>query len=172
MGSFSCQPKRSPKLLASLGCAFALLLPAAPAGAHLRIDIDKATQRMVIVVDGVRRHSWPISTGRPGQETPNGRFRPLTMVRKEVSRTYDNAPMPYAIYFTNQGHAIHGTKAGVGGPASHGCVRIGLKHAAALYAMVKHHGRKKTLIRIVGQEAETVVSLRRSFDRGYFVEDD
>lgn len=101
----------------------------------------------------VRRHSWPISTGRAGQTTPNGRFRPLTLVGGEHSRTYDNAPMPYAIYFTNDGHAIHGTRAALGAPESRGCVRLALKNAATLFALAKHHGRKKTLIRIVGRGA-------------------
>ncbi len=144
MGSLACR--------SALACAFVLLFAGRTAEAHLRIEIDKTRQRMVIVVDGVRRHSWPISTGRVGQETPSGRFRPLTLVRHERSRWYDNAPMPYAIYFTNDGHAIHGTKAGVGEPASHGCVRVALRHAAALYAMVKRHGRQKTLIRITGRD--------------------
>jgi lipoprotein-anchoring transpeptidase ErfK/SrfK len=140
--------------LAAPACAVALLLAAGEAAdAHLRIVIDKTEQRMTVVVDGVRRHSWPISTGRPGQATPSGRFRPLKLVRREYSRTYDDAPMPYAIYFTNRGHAIHGTRADLGAPASHGCVRLGLKNAAKLFALTKRHGRKKTLIRIVGREA-------------------
>jgi len=139
---------------AGAGAALALLLAGSGiAEAHLRIDIDKTKQRMTVSVDGVKRHSWPVSTGRAGQPTPNGRFRPLTMVRKEHSRIYD-APMPYAIYFTNDGHAIHGTRADLGAPASRGCVRVGLRHAAALFALAKRHGRKKTLIRIVGHDAE------------------
>ena len=150
----ACRPRLLPKLLAGAGLALALpLLAAEAAEAHLRIEIDKTTQRMHVVIDGVRRHSWPISSGRAPQSTPNGRFRPLKLVRDEYSRTYENAPMPYAIYFTNDGHAIHGTKFGVGEPASHGCVRIPLRKAAALYAMVKRHGRRKTVIRITGRDA-------------------
>jgi hypothetical protein len=135
------------------GALALLLLGAGTAAAHLRITVDKDAQRMTVAVDGVKRHSWPVSTGRAGQPTPNGRFRPLTMVRKEHSRTYD-APMPYAIYFTNDGHAIHGTREGLGAPASHGCVRVAMKHAAALFALTKRHGRKKTVIRIKGRDAE------------------
>jgi len=148
------RPGLLPRLAAGAGLALALTLaaPQAPR-AHLRIEIDKTAQRMTIVVDGVRRHSWRISTGRASQTTPNGRFRPLKLVRDEYSRTYD-APMPYAIYFTNKGHAIHGTKAGVGEPASRGCVRVPLRKAAALYAMVKRHGRRKTLIRVTGRDLE------------------
>ena len=142
-----------PKIAGSAALALALAFAAGNADAHLRIVIDKTTQRMIVVVDGVRRHSWRVSTGRAEQPTPNGRFRPLTFVRHEHSRTYDDAPMPYAIYFTNDGHAIHGTSAHLGAPASHGCVRLGLKHAATLFALTKRHGRKKTVIRIVGRDA-------------------
>ncbi len=155
MGSFTGRFELLPKIAAHAALALALLLPGAgSAAAHLRILVDKDAQRMIVVVDGVKRHSWPISTGRTDQPTPNGRFRPLTFVRHEHSRTYDDAPMPYAIYFTNDGHAIHGTKAHLGAPASHGCVRLGLKNAATLFALAKHHGRKKTMIRIIGHDAE------------------
>jgi len=156
MGSFAGRVGLLPKIAgsAALALALLLLLLAAPAAkAHLRIVIDKTTQRMTVVVDGVKRYRWHISTGRAEQPTPNGRFRALTFVRHEHSSTYDDAPMPYAIYFTNEGHAIHGTKAHLGAPASHGCVRLGLRHAATLFALAKHHGRKKTLIRIVGRDA-------------------
>lgn len=137
------------RILAGAGL---MLLAAGAAEAHLSIVIDKDTQRMTVVVDGVTRHRWPVSTGRAGQPTPNGRFRLLTLVRDEHSRTYDNAPMPYAIYFTNDGHAIHGSRAGLGAPASRGCVRLGVKQAATLFALAKRHGRKKTVIRIVGRD--------------------
>jgi lipoprotein-anchoring transpeptidase ErfK/SrfK len=154
MGSVACRSGRLPARAASASAALALLLVAvAPAEAHLRVVVDKTEQRMHVVVDGVRRHSWPISTGRPGQATPSGRFRPLKLVRKGYSRTYGYAPMPYAIYFTNDGHAIHGTRASLGAPASHGCVRLGLRNAAKLFALTKRHGRKKTFIRIVGRDA-------------------
>ena len=149
----SRRPRTLPDLLTRAGGALALLLVCAGvAEAHLRIVIDKDAQRMIVVVDGVKRHSWPISTGRAEQPTPSGRFRPLTFVRREYSRLYDDAPMPYAIYFTNDGHAIHGTRAGLGAPASHGCVRLGLRNAARLFAMTKRHGRAKTVIRIVGRD--------------------
>jgi lipoprotein-anchoring transpeptidase ErfK/SrfK len=154
VGSHASRRRVAPEHWTRACGALALLaLTAGAANAHLRIDIDKTAQRMTVSVDGVARHSWPISSGRAGQPTPSGRFRPLTMVRKEYSRTYD-APMPYAIYFTNDGHAIHGTNADLGAPASRGCVRIGLKHAALLFALTKRHGRKKTVIRVKGRDAE------------------
>lgn len=153
MGSFAGRYGLLQTIATRVALALALAFAAGSADAHLRIVIDKTAQRMTVVVDGAKRYRWHISTGRAEQPTPNGRFRPLTFVRHEHSRTYDDAPMPYAIYFTNDGHAIHGTNAHLGAPASHGCVRLGLRHAATLFALAKRHGRKKTLIRIVGRDA-------------------
>ena len=58
------------------------------------------------------------------------------------SRQWDNAPMPHAVFFTRDGHAIHGTleEKRLGKPASHGCVRLSPKNAATLYALVEKTG--------------------------------
>ncbi len=55
------------------------------------------------------------------------------------SKQWDNAPMPHAIFFIKDGHAIHGTQEvkNLGKPASHGCVRLSPENAATLYALVK-----------------------------------
>ncbi len=46
---------------------------------------------------------------------------------------------PYSIFFTKQGHAIHGTNHKIDGEAhSHGCVRLSVQHAAILWGLVKH----------------------------------
>ena len=39
------------------------------------------------------------------------------------SKQWDNAPMPHAVFFTKECHAIHGTYEAkrLGKPASHGC---------------------------------------------------
>src|SRR5438874_12194234 len=96
-----------------------------PASAGLLVHISKSSQRMDVVVDGVRRFSWPISTGRGGYGTPSGVFRPQMLARSWFSRRYYNSPMPYSIFF-HRGYAIHGTYylSQLGGPASHGCVRL------------------------------------------------
>ena len=90
------------------------------------IHVDKSAQRMAIEHDGVRGPVFAISTGRPPYGTPNGVFRPQRLERMWFSRKYYNSPMPYSIFFTKEGHAIHGSMhvKRLGGPASHGCVRI------------------------------------------------
>lgn len=118
---------------------------------RISIQIDKRAQRMTVVVDGEKRATYRVSTGKEGFETPRGTFRVLVMKEMHYSRKYDNAPMPFSIFFTNNGHAIHGTTAvgRLGRPASHGCVRLSPKDARALYELAERAGARNVTIRVV-----------------------
>ncbi len=121
----------------------ASISPTAPREVKAHIDIS--TQTMEVWVDGWRRYTWPISSARKGYRTPTGNFQPYRMHRRYFSRKYDNAPMPYAIFF-NGGYAIHGTSdlRRLGRPASHGCVRLHPQNAATFFALVSEVGRVNT----------------------------
>jgi lipoprotein-anchoring transpeptidase ErfK/SrfK len=118
-----------------------------PARADVVVRIDKSSQRMAVSVDGTMRYAWPVSTGRRGYGTPSGVFHPQMMARRWFSRKYYNSPMPHSIFFYH-GYAIHGSYdlARLGGPASHGCVRLHPSNAAALFALVERSGRRNTRI--------------------------
>jgi lipoprotein-anchoring transpeptidase ErfK/SrfK len=134
----------------ALAAAFVVAaLASAKAHADVVVHIDKSSQRMDVSVDGALRYNWPVSTGRDGYGTPSGTFHPQSMMRSYFSRKYYNAPMPHAIFFY-YGFAIHGTNdiRRLGGPASHGCVRLHPSHAAALFALVRRNGPHNTLIEI------------------------
>jgi lipoprotein-anchoring transpeptidase ErfK/SrfK len=120
-----------------------------PASASVVVQIDKSSQRMSVSVDGAQRYNWPVSTGRSGYGTPSGTFHPQLMARRWFSKKYYNSPMPHSIFFY-YGFAIHGTNdlGRLGGPASHGCVRLHPSHAAALYSLVERNGRGSTRIEI------------------------
>jgi lipoprotein-anchoring transpeptidase ErfK/SrfK len=138
--------------LARLAIAAAIViagLALTPARADVVVQIDKSSQRMAVSVDGTTRYNWPVSTGRNGYGTPSGVFHPQSMSRHYFSRKYYNAPMPHAIFFY-YGFAIHGTNdlARLGGPASHGCVRLHPSHASALFALVHRNGPRNTRIEI------------------------
>jgi lipoprotein-anchoring transpeptidase ErfK/SrfK len=122
-------------------------LATAPARAGVVVHIDKYSQRMDVSVDGATRYNWPVSTGRSGYGTPSGVFHPQMMARRWFSRKYYNSPMPHSIFFYG-GFAIHGTYelSRLGGPASHGCVRLHPSHAAALYSLIERDGRGSTRI--------------------------
>lgn len=139
-------------LLASLLLASAL--PRA-ARADVLISVDKGAQRMEVSVDGQPRYSWPVSTGVEAHDTPSGAYRPFRMERTHFSKEWDDAPMPFAMFFTGQGHAIHGTGhvRTLGRPASHGCVRLSVRNAATLFSLVTAQGMGRTRVRIEGADA-------------------
>jgi hypothetical protein len=122
------------------------------AEAGIVIAVDKAAQQMLVEVDGVPQYVWPVSTGAPGYETPGGSFKPFRMELDHYSREWDDAPMPHSIFFTEQGHAIHGSyqTRQLGRAVSHGCIRLAPQNAAHLFALVKAHGVANTQIVIGG----------------------
>src|SRR5258708_5366504 len=129
-----------------------LMLFATGARANVAITIDKNNQEMTVAVDGVERYHWPVSTGIPSRETPNGSFRTFRMEEDHYSKEIDDAPMPHSIFFTKIGHAIHGTdsESKLGNPASHGCVRLSRANAATLYALVQEQGVLNTTVTLTG----------------------
>jgi len=130
----------------------ALLGTAGMAQAGIVIAVDKAAQRMLVEVDGVPQYYWPVSTGAPGYDTPGGSFKPFRMERKHYSKEWDDAPMPHSIFFTERGHAIHGSyqTRQLGRAVSHGCIRLAPGNARRLFALVKAHGMANTQVVIGG----------------------
>ena len=123
------------------------LVAVSDARAGVLVHIDKSAQRMFVAVDGEPAFLWRVSTGRGGFGTPTGRFRPQWMARSWFSTRYYGSPMPHAIFF-HRGYAIHGTNhiSRLGGPASHGCVRLHPANAATLFALVREFGMRNTAI--------------------------
>src|SRR4029079_5713440 len=92
-----------------LGILLFVLAMSGQASASVLITIDKLSQQMTVTVDGVPKYHWPVSTGRFGYGTPSGSYHPFRMEATYFSKEWDDAPMPHSIFFTGQGHAIHGT---------------------------------------------------------------
>src|SRR4051795_11329407 len=136
-------------LVALAGLTFAACTSAE---AKVSITVDKDNQLMTVAVDGVERHHWPVSTGIPSYETPNGSFKTFRMEEDHYSKEFDDAPMPHSIFFTKIGHAIHGTDSvnRLGSPASHGCVRLSRENASRLYALVQEQGVLNTTVTLTG----------------------
>jgi lipoprotein-anchoring transpeptidase ErfK/SrfK len=127
--------------------ALATLLFSVPALANVVAQINIGSQTMQVSVDGRPIYVWPVSTARFGYVTPVGYYHPLRLERVWRSTIYNNAPMPYAIFFRG-GFAIHGTYevGSLGHPASHGCVRLNTGDAATLFSLVEQHGYGGTSI--------------------------
>jgi hypothetical protein len=143
-----------------LVAALAWLIGIEGAEAKLDILVDKASQRMLVIQDGYMRYIWPVSTGRDETATPNGVYAPQRLERSWFSSAYYNSPMPYSIFFHN-GYAIHGSFAinQLGGPASHGCVRLHPHHAALLFDLVQQEGPANTTIEITDEARPEQASL-------------
>ena len=130
-----------------------LLAPliAPPAFSAVLISVDKGAQQMSVSVDGVPRYRFAVSTGRAGYGTPNGTYHPQRLATSWFSKLYYNSPMPHSIFFQG-GYAIHGSFdiRRLGGPASHGCIRLHPANAAALFDLVKSEGMAATTIVVSG----------------------
>lgn len=123
----------------------------APASADILIHVDKTAQRMTVTVDGTPRYVWPVSTGGPHYDTPSGTFKPNRMDKDHKSEEYDQAPMPYAMFFDDKGHAVHGTyEKSIGRAVSHGCVRLSVANAKTLWDLVKAEGMPHTKVVLDG----------------------
>ena len=138
-----------------------MLFAAGAAQAKVAITVDKDAQMMTVAVDGVERYHWPVSSGNPSHETPNGSFRAFRMEEDHYSKEFDDAPMPHSIFFTKIGHAIHGTESEgrLGTPVSHGCVRLSRANATTLYALVQEQGVLNTTVTLTGS---STVALARN----------
>jgi len=130
----------------------ALFFMIVPAAADVVVAIDKTSQHMTVSVDGATRWTWPVSTGAPGYDTPDGSYIALRMEKDYASKEWDDAPMPNSIFFTQRGHAIHGSfDKRLGRPVSHGCVRLKPGNAAKLFSLVERTGLAHTKVIVSGR---------------------
>ena len=76
--------------------------------------VSISQQKMFVDVTDKRGRTesyvWDVSTGASGFETPTGKFQPTWLSKNHKSKQYDDAPMPFAVFF-NEGIAIHATEA-------------------------------------------------------------
>lgn len=118
-----------------------------PPSPILIIRVDLARQEATVIEKGKVRYVWPISSGVRRYPTETGEFTPVWTSRLHYSKQWDNAPMPYAIFF-NRGTAFHGTYAtrSLGRPASHGCIRLANANAKKLYNLVNKYELSQTQV--------------------------
>jgi hypothetical protein len=109
---------------------------------------------MTVSVDGIEQYAWRVSTGTRGYATPSGTFKASSMNEVWYSKQWDDAPMPHSIFFTKDGHAIHGSNETkkLGRAVSHGCVRLAPQNAATLFGLVKQTGIENTTVIIDGPQ--------------------
>ncbi|MEA2597281.1 MAG: hypothetical protein QOF01_3750 [Thermomicrobiales bacterium] len=105
------------------------------------IEVNLSAQYMIAWEGDVAVNETYVSTGRPGFDTPVGTFYINTKLESDdmegvLGGEYYNVPaVPWVMYFTDVGHAIHGTywHANFGAVMSHGCVNLPMDFAEWLY---------------------------------------
>lgn len=124
--------------------------PGQAEAASVVAKVDLSSQRMRVYVNGRLRHTWKVSTGRGRYATPRGSYTAKHLSRHHRSRKYNNAPMPYSIFFRG-GYAVHGTNhiRALGRRASHGCVRLHPRNASRLFSLVRRNGLRNSRVVIV-----------------------
>ncbi len=106
------------------------------------IVIHLKQQLMEQQLAGITIATYKVSTGKPGKPTPTGTFHVLAKNPRAWSHMA-KLWMPWWMEFTTRGHGIHelpewpgGKKEGaahLGRAVSHGCVRLGIGPAKAMY---------------------------------------
>ncbi len=157
-------PANSRFIAALMAITVSVLAFNSVAHADLLINIDKSAQRMTVTVNGEQLYDWPVSTGGRGYDTPSGTFKPFRMEIDHYSEEWDNAPMPYSIFFTKTGNAMHGTYEvrNLGRAVSHGCVRLAVKNAAELWKLVRREKMANTTVVLSGAIPEGSPAMARA----------
>lgn len=121
---------------------------AAPSGAVVAL-VSIPKQQLYLYRHGVLIGVSSVSTGKRGYGTPAGIFTVLEKNRFHRSRTYNNAPMPFANRLTWDGVALHAGHV-TGTPVSHGCIRLPAQFASRLFSV----STKGMTVIILGYESQ------------------
>lgn len=126
-------------LTVAVGCA--VLTPAvaaatiqsaaAPCGSSAAACVSLSSHRAWLMSGGqVIYGPTPITSGKPGENTPPGTFRVLWKDKNHRSSIFNNAPMPYSVFFTNTGIAFHEGSLRV---PSAGCIHLSRDAAVTFF---------------------------------------
>ncbi|MEM7290711.1 MAG: L,D-transpeptidase [Pseudomonadota bacterium] len=117
--------------------------------ARVEAHVDISQQKMRVYQNGKLKHVWPVSTARRGKVTPTGSWKAKWLSKNHRSSRYNNAPMPYSIFYSGN-FAIHGTNqvSRLGRPASAGCIRLHPSNAKVLFNMTQRVGLSNMKVRV------------------------
>lgn len=109
-------------------------------GRRLEVVASTTEHSMDVFKNHKKIAHWPISTGKPGDDTPNGTYlsiekgNPVVMKGEGYELT-----VPYSVRITWSGIYLHAAPWSVGAQGSsnvsHGCINMSPEHAAIYYEM-------------------------------------
>ena len=99
---------------------------------------NTAAHRTQIYYDGQLRYDWPISSGKPGDDTPNGSYLTIEKANPvEMKGPGYDISVPWSVRFTFSGDYYHDAFWSVGQQGfenvSHGCVNLSPANAETYY---------------------------------------
>jgi hypothetical protein len=103
----------------------------------LLVTVDLKARVISVFRGGYEIGAAAVMLGTDEHPTPVGHFPILYKDRHNVSEKYGNAPMPWSLFLTRDGVAIHGGHLVENGYASHGCVGVPDELAERLFAIAK-----------------------------------
>jgi lipoprotein-anchoring transpeptidase ErfK/SrfK len=109
-------------------------------GSSLIVKASTSAHHMRVYRNGKLFATWPISTGRPGDDTPNGSYLTIEKANPvDMKGPGYNIEVPYSVRFTWSGDYLHDAYWSTGEQGftnvSHGCVNMAPADAAIYYGM-------------------------------------
>lgn len=108
----------------------------APKTGPVIVTVDLRAQTLSVFRAGYEIGAAVILYGATDKPSPKGAFPISQKIADYYSRTYDNAPMPYAQRLTSDGVFIHGSDV-QWGRATHGCIGVPKAFAQKLFGVTK-----------------------------------
>jgi hypothetical protein len=103
----------------------------------LVMTVDLDARVMSVFRGGYEIGAAAVLLGTDDYPTPLGTFPILAKQRHNISEKYGNAPMPWSMFLTKDGVAIHGGHAVENGFASHGCISAPDGFVSKVFAIAK-----------------------------------
>ena len=92
-----------------LAATFSLSAADAEPPTKKEIHVDIEDQILIAFENGSEVYKFDVVTGKDGKETTAGRYSIFRKEKKYTSKTY-GSEMPYTMFFSADGKAIHGTQ--------------------------------------------------------------
>ena len=96
-------------MIVSLGLMLTAFVEDSDAGPKKAILVNVHDQVLYAVDDFKIVYEYDVITGRPGKETTAGKFTVFKKIEDYTSKKY-KVEMPYTMFFSKDGKAVHGTK--------------------------------------------------------------
>jgi lipoprotein-anchoring transpeptidase ErfK/SrfK len=127
------------------------LIPKTCHSSGWQVCYDRFRHQVTLFHNGSLYNSWLVRGGMSSNPTRTGTFRVYYRDIDHRSSEFENAPMPYAQFFSG-GEALHGSRYMVDPFVghSHGCVNMYVEDARVLWRLTSKH---RLMVHVYGRWA-------------------